>query len=124
MNDGLKNILVVEDDGLICLLLEDMLIDLGFRVIGPAQTSREAESIVADQRLDFAFLDITLRDGTSYAAADTLRRRNIPFAFLTGHDTSRVREDMRSVPVLPKPFTPEMLEQILRVNLVARDRAA
>jgi DNA-binding response OmpR family regulator len=115
---------VVEDDGLICLLLEDLLLDLGFHVVGPVHTSEAAETIVADQRLDFAILDITLRDGTSYGAAETLRRREIPFAFLTGHDTSRLRDDMRCVPVLPKPFAPETLEQMLRANLPSWDRAA
>ena len=118
MNDKPSKVLVVEDDGLICLLLEDLLAELGCDVVGPATTAEAAERIALDQPVDFALLDVTLGLGASYGAAELLRARHIPFAFLTGHDTGRIREDMRGAPMLPKPINLDDLEQLLRRSKV------
>ena len=109
-----SKVLVVEDDGLVCLLLEDLLAEFGCDVVGPASTAENAELIAADQPVDFALLDVNLGYHTSYATAEILRGRHIPFAFLTGHGSERIREDMRGAPVLPKPIDVDQLEQLLR----------
>ena len=114
MIDRPSKVLVVEDDGLICLLLEDLLAELGCDVVGPANTAENAEAMAVGQPVDFALLDVTLGGDTSYGTAELLRKRRIPFAFLTGHDSERIREDMRGAPVLRKPIDIDKLEQLLR----------
>jgi CheY-like chemotaxis protein len=120
MSETPSRVLVVEDDGLVCLLLEDLLAELGCDVVGPANTAENAELIASDQPFDFALLDVNLGHRTSYGTAEILRQRKIPFAFLTGHGVDRIREDMRGEPVLPKPIDIEELEQLLRQSLGAR----
>jgi len=113
MTDNPSKVLVVEDDSLICLLLGDLLSELGCDVVGPVSTAENAESIAVDQPLDFALLDVNLGHDTSYATAEILRRRNIPFAFLTGHGVERIREDMRFAPLLLKPIDVDELKHVL-----------
>ena len=51
-------------------------------------------------RIDFALLDVNLGDGeTSFATAEILRARGVPFAFVTGYGDQGVRPDLRNVPV-------------------------
>ena len=52
MTDALqgKRILVVEDEPLVCMLLEDMLADLGMEVIGPARHLQDALELAHRRR--------------------------------------------------------------------------
>src|SRR5206468_250859 len=61
-----------------------------------------------------ARLDLNLGEGqTSFEAADILRGRGVPFAFLTGYGVQGVRPDLRDAPVLGKPVDPEELRRLL-----------
>jgi DNA-binding NarL/FixJ family response regulator len=56
-----RHVLVVEDEALVAMLLEDMLGDLGCRVIGPVMRVAEAlERIAAETAIDVALLDVNL----------------------------------------------------------------
>jgi len=73
-------ILVVDDEALIAMLLEDMLLDLGCRVVGPASTVMKSMALIEaeGERIDGAFLDINLRGELVYPVADALAARNVP----------------------------------------------
>ena len=77
------NILSVEDDVLLRVLLEDMLEDLGHTTAGIGDVAG-ALGLLEDETFDCAVLDVQLSGETSYALAEFLRQRRIPFFFLTG----------------------------------------
>lgn len=96
------------------MLVEDLLGDLGCKVVGIAASAREAAQAVERETFDFALLDVNLGDGeTSFAAAETLRQRGVPFAFVTGYGDQGVRPDLRDAPVLSKPIDPRHLARVI-----------
>jgi CheY-like chemotaxis protein len=101
---GLR-VLVVEDEGLIAIMFEDMLMDMGCAVIRLARDADEALRIVENEAFDAALLDVNLGRGkTSYPIADALTRRGTPFAFLTGYGEVGISDGYRERPVLSKPI--------------------
>lgn len=96
------------------MLVEDLLGDLGYLVVGPAASARAAVQAVEDEVFDFALLDVNLGDGeTSFETAEMLRSRGVPFAFVTGYGAQGVRPDLRDVPILSKPIDPRHLARVL-----------
>ena len=114
MSDLRPRILVTEDEALVCMFLEDVLDSLGCEVVGPAMTAEEAELLAANERLDFAVLDVNLGRRTSFGVAEILRERGVPFAFITGYGKEGVRKDLQFAPTLQKPIDIGKLEQTLR----------
>lgn len=76
---------MVEDEPIVGMLLEDMLLDLGVAVIGPAATLAEALALTGEGGLDAALLDVNLGGERSYPVAEALAARGVPFLFLTGY---------------------------------------
>ena len=100
----MPRILVVEDEALIALVLEDWLADLACETVGPAASAHAALGLIESTKLDAAILDVTLREGDSFAVAEALRARNVPFAFATGHGPASIDARFRDAPILVKPF--------------------
>ncbi len=109
---GLR-VLVVEDDMMVCLLIEDMLADLGCLVVGPAGRLDEAFVLAEMGNFDCALLDMNLNGQSIFPVADVLRERNCPFAFATGYGDSRLREVDKGALVLQKPFRNGDLARVL-----------
>ena len=108
-----KRVLVVEDDALICMLIEDYLGDLGCDVVATAAQLEDGLSKAKIMAIDVAVLDINLEGRLSYPIAQTLQGRAIPFLFATGYGKSGVPHSFESVPVLSKPFGIEALRDAL-----------
>ena len=106
------NVLVVDDDTMIAMFLEDMLTDLGCNVVGPAGAVAPAMALIEAKghMLDGALLDVNLRGELAYPIADTLTRRDIPFAFVTGYAASGIDARFAAVPAMTKPFRFSALE--------------
>ncbi len=101
---GLR-VLVLEDDKNVSLLLEDMLGELGCRLVGPCDSSAAALSLMQTQAPQVALLDVHLGAGQDgYAVAGALAARQVPFAFVTGDGAARLPEAFADRPVLQKPF--------------------
>lgn len=118
--NGLR-ILVVEDEAAISLLLEDMLLDFGCEVIGPAARLSAALDAVAREQVDLAILDVNVAGEPIYPVAEALAQRSIPFVFSTGYGSAGIRDTFRDRPVLQKPFAQHDLKQKL---LLARGKTA
>lgn len=118
--NGLR-ILVVEDEAAISLLLEDMLLDFGCEVIGPAARLSAALDAVAREQVDLAILDVNVAGEPIYPVAEALAQRSIPFVFSTGYGSAGIRDAFRDRPVLQKPFAQHDLKQKL---LLARGKTA
>lgn len=98
-------ILVVEDEYLIADDITRALVSAGAEVIGPVASAADAAKIIAEEeRIDAAILDINLRDGAVFPAADTLAERNIPFAFATGYEGWSLPDRFQGRPIVEKPF--------------------
>jgi len=110
-----RRVLLVEDEALISMNVVDMLSLLGCVVVGPAARVGEAIKVVeADSGgIDAAVLDVNLDGEPSFAVADALVERNIPFVFATGYGVRGLRDDLRDRPVLQKPFRMRDLRRVL-----------
>ena len=98
-------ILVVEDEALVALQLQNDLEEHGCHVVGPARSLKHGLLLAAQERLDAAFVDISLGRDTSAAIADQLLAREIPFVFATGYsETAMLPEHLREIPRLSKPY--------------------
>ncbi|MBV9078055.1 MAG: response regulator [Methylobacteriaceae bacterium] len=111
---GLK-VLVVEDEVAISLLLEDMLLDLGCEVVGPAGRLSAALKHAEADAIDLALLDVNLAGEPIYPVAEVLARRGIPFVFSTGYGSAGIQDGFRDRPVVQKPFAQNDLEAKLRL---------
>lgn len=107
-----KRVLVVEDDYLIGIMVSDMLMNAGALVIGPARTRDQGLTIARTESLDVAVLDLNLRGESGDQIAAELRRRDIPFVIATSY-SEQARAERINAPVLEKPFTEEMLLDVL-----------
>ena len=105
MSTTARNVLVVDDEALIAMLIEDMLLDIGCRVVGPAYQLNEAVELARHSDIDCAILDLNLEGKPTLAVAQVLRARNIPFVFASGYAAGELGGDFDDVPVLQKPFT-------------------
>lgn len=98
-------VLVVEDEGLVALLLEDMLHDLGMLVAGIANRVDQALGLIEKGGIDAAILDVNLSGERSYPVADALRAKGVPYVFATGYGSAALEDTYSSDRVIPKPYS-------------------
>ena len=108
-------VLIVEDDSIICMMIEKYLGDLGCKVVATAARLDDGLSKAKTLAIDVAILDINLDGNLSYPIALVLKDRAIPFVFATGY--GKVPELFKSVPVMAKPFgLDELKKSLLRAT--------
>jgi DNA-binding response OmpR family regulator len=99
-------VLVVEDDMMICLLFEDILLEFGCEIIGPAcDITRAADLARRHQGIDVAILDVNLAGQVVFPVADILAERGVPFLFATGLDADGLPAKWRGYQTVQKPMT-------------------
>lgn len=119
---GLR-ILVVEDDLMLAEVTGALLAEAGCQVVGPVGRLEEGLLHARDDRLDGAVLDIDLHGEPSFAIAEVLRGRGVPFLFVTGHqDRGMVPLALRSAPRLDKPVPGERLMEAVVAAFAPDDR--
>ncbi|MEA2998914.1 MAG: hypothetical protein QOH04_3254 [Sphingomonadales bacterium] len=91
------------------MALEDMLQQLGCVVVGPALGLTSALQLAGAQQLDAAVLDINLGGDRSFAVADVLRARSVPFLFATGYGYSGLEPRFSDAAVIAKPYSLDAL---------------
>jgi CheY-like chemotaxis protein len=112
-------ILVVEDEMTIAFMIEDMLVELGHEVVELAMRLPEALDAAQRADIDVAILDVNIDGHRSFAVADILIGRAIPFAFATGYGAAGVDEAYKNRPVLAKPFLSDDLRKLLSQAIAA-----
>lgn len=80
-----RRVLVVEDEFLVSLVTVDLLHSVGCMVVGPAARIAAALKFAQSESLDAAVLDIDIAGDTIWPVAEELRRRSVPFLFLSAH---------------------------------------
>lgn len=104
MSPASCRVLVVEDESAVLMLIEDMLMDLGYSEIETAMGVPEALPLAEAAELTFAILDVNLGEQRSFPIADRLRRRGVPFLFATGYGSRGMEGEYIGSVVLKKPF--------------------
>jgi len=108
-----RRILIVEDETMIAMMVEDFLEELGWDVVGWAGGLERALAMARNSDIDAALLDVNLSGQDTFAVADILCERHIPFAFATGYGADGVADRFQDVPTLTKPFQRDELERAL-----------
>ena len=108
-----KNLLLVEDSMMIALDAQAMLQNCGAEVEVAATTS-DARRALKLNAFDAAILDVNLYIETSFAVAEDLQERSIPFVFATGYgETVIVPERFKDIHVVSKPYAEDTLRAAL-----------
>lgn len=111
-------ILILEDEWLIAEDHADRVRKAGHEVVGPAPSVAAALRWLEGGTVEGALLDVQLNGETSYACADALAERNIPFAFMTGYGGEKLPARFNDVPVLQKPAQePDFVRAIDRLTM-------
>jgi CheY-like chemotaxis protein len=113
-------IFLVEDEGVIAMLMKSMLESIGCEVVGVAGRVPDALTKVGTLTFDVALLDINLAGTLSYPVADELLSRGMPFIFTSSYGKAALPSEMLDTPLLSKPFMTEQLEAALNRLFVAQ----
>ena len=109
-----RRALVVEDEVLVGMLIEEMLLELGYEIAGLSTHLDQAVTLARTVAFDVALLDINLNGRQSFPVADAVRARGLPFLFATGYGSRIVPQPYRDAPILQKPFSLEELKDALQ----------
>ncbi len=109
-----RRALIVEDEVLVAMLIEEMLVELGYEIAGLSTHLDQAVTLACTAPFDVALLDINLNGRQSFPVADAVRARGLPFLFATGYGSRIVPEPYRTAPILQKPFSLEELKDALQ----------
>jgi DNA-binding response OmpR family regulator len=110
-------VLVVEDEAMVSILIEDMLGELGHKVVATATRLENALDLARDSEVDLAILDINLGGKSSHSVADLLRNRRVPFIFASGYGVSALPGNHSGTPIVQKPFQIEELGDAIGLAL-------
>jgi CheY-like chemotaxis protein len=105
----MKRALLVEDEGVVALLIESMLQELGYEVLGPIPRLAKALDVARSEVFDIGVLDVNLNGTPSFPVADVLIERGVPFVFATGYGAPGIPAYLASSTVLQKPFRSHQL---------------
>ena len=117
---GVARILVVEDEALIAMDLQALLEEAGYLVLGPANSSAAALALIEKDEPDVALLDVNLGRSDVFGVANALTERKTQVIFLTGHTAHKLPEIHRHLPLVSKPYLPQVLLQAVERALEAR----
>ncbi len=112
-NNTAKTILVIEDDPIVAMIVEDVLIDMGFGVL-ISSTLENALLDIEAANFDAAIVDMHLRGESAQAAIDLLLEQKLPFMVLSGTGQQAFSQQYPNVPTMAKPFDKSDLEQVIR----------
>jgi len=120
-----RTVLVVQNEMLESLIVEDALAELGYDTIRKS-SMKEALDFAATGigTIEFAIVNLTLRDGDGKQLLDGLRKRrpDLPAIITTGHAEAQVRrlfDDAPIPPIVGKPYSRD--ELIAAVNSLRRN---
>lgn len=105
---------------MIAMLVEDMILDFGSEVVGPAAKMEEALDFAQHAELDAAILDIKVGGAVVFPVADVLRERGIPIIFASGYGPKGLPPRFLGSPTIPKPFSYQTLSDALRGALAGQ----
>jgi len=115
-----NSVLIVEDETLLALMLEDLLIDSGHRVVH-AGSLPEAMAALEREPFDAAILDININGDGVFPVATRLRELNIPFVFASAINAEQIAPEFSTEQLIAKPYTIGQVQQSLSHLLATSD---
>ena len=85
-------VFILEDEGLILLMLEEMVRELGYAVWKTASSLKAAREALSVQVPDVALLDANVNGELTFEIAHLFKQRGVPIVFVTGYDTQLFEE--------------------------------
>jgi len=98
-------ILVVESNPVIALNLQTLVLDLGQRPVGPAETLEEVERLIAHMRIDAAIIDVGEGDEERLGLGRRMSEQHISVIFSTTQPVGTVVGAPDHACVLRKPYS-------------------
>ncbi|HVZ13080.1 MAG TPA: response regulator [Bauldia sp.] len=114
-----KRVLVVEDEAMVASMVEDMLVQLGALVVGPAASVARALVLCETESVDAAVLDVNVRGEMIDDVAALLAGRGVPLVLATGYGAS-VADAWPGAQVIDKPYTRAKLDAALTLAFAPR----
>lgn len=113
-----KRVLIVEDELIQSILLEKLLTELGFEVIGKAKTGSGAVELALEYNPDFITMDIFLQDDIDGIDATRMiqEKSAIPVIYISSNTDKynfKRAEKTNFIDFLPKPINRELLQSSL-----------
>lgn len=100
------SVFVIEDESLVLVNLEDMLEELGCRLIGPAMRLDQADAMLEQaSAADIAILDVNIGGRAVFPFAEKLANKGVPLVFATGYGRDGLPPEWQGATVLGKPYT-------------------
>lgn len=115
---------LVEDEPLIAMAIKDMLVELGFEVVGPYNKVSEAFAAVSNHDVNAAILDVNLGGELIYPVAECLMVKGVPFVFTTGYGAEAIDDRFASYRVLQKPIQRQALKNAFVITSRVSSRPA
>jgi CheY-like chemotaxis protein len=112
-------VFLAEDSLLICMDLENILIEIGCEVVATCAAVHQGLEVIAANEIDAAILDYSLEDGTSEPLIEALKKKGTPFALCTAWNAD-IAKCHPTVPVLGKPYSVESIKDIIQVLVGCR----
>lgn len=119
-----RGVLIVEDRAIVAGKVKRELERAGFVVAGMAASQEAAVGMAERLPLLAAVLDVDLRGQPVFPVAQALRRRSVPFIFVTGYGAAALPHEWRGVHLVEKPFEPGGLIRCLGLAIEGRPAAA
>jgi CheY-like chemotaxis protein len=116
-----KRILIVEDSPVVAPFTADLLQELGCIVVGPAPNLAIARTLIEDEEVDAALVDVHIRGERVFPLCEVLAAKGVPFALTSGYADWGIPEKWRDRPRLQKPYTLSEVEEALQRLLSASD---
>ena len=108
-----QRVFLVEDEMMVAMLVEDLVAELGHEVTASAAHLADAVQLARSDGFDVAILDLNLGGDRSFAVADILAERGVPFLFASGYGAGGLPPQHRAAVVIQKPFAVEDLSAAL-----------
>jgi two-component system, response regulator PdtaR len=101
----MKHALIIEDRALIAMMIEQQLVEFGYRSAHVAASEEEAIRAAEQRCPDLITADDRLASGSGIAAVRHIcREQAIPVVFITG-DPEQIKRSVPDAVVVGKPFT-------------------
>jgi DNA-binding response OmpR family regulator len=118
-----KHVMVVEDSGVLCCMLVEILRGAGCTLAGPYTHVEEAIEAARTSDLDAALLDIRVRGQLVSPVAQELDRRSVPILLTSAYHVEDIPRSLRHAAFLRKPFTEDDVLERLTTLLTPRSLA-
>jgi DNA-binding response OmpR family regulator len=117
-------VMVVEDSGVLCCMLEEILNGAGCQLAGPFTRVDQALEAAKSRELDAALLDIRVRGQLVSPVAEELERRGVPILLTSAYHVDDIPRPLRQAAFLRKPFTEDDVLERLSEILAPQQAAA